>query len=262
MPFDPAVTFEKAESARAKKLSIGRERRKPSTLGVLEEASARHTFHIFNVGPWPQQINTGSYGYFYVPGCPKDQEYVECSRTIKGIESEYTIKDEFEYNQLLSDGWNFALEVVGDGRGRDPQQSYRHYGLFPSKHAEPTRDEIYQAKTMLHARCSEIVREARDLYAMDRKQFSVVVKRQRHFVAAEVLNLNDEPWMVEQTPSVRKKCAFCGTMNEDFAVKCAKCSEIIDPARYKALKDQQDEILEPKRGPGRPKNSPKPEETV
>ncbi len=258
MPFDPAVTFDKAEAARVQKLSIGRQRQAPSTLGVLEEAAARHTYRIFNVGPWPQHINTGSYGYFTVPSCPKDKEYVQCPRTIKGIESELIIKDESRYDRLDTDGWKFALEVVGDGRGRDPQQSYRHYGLFASKNEIPTADEIFQAKTMLHARCSEIVREARDLYAMDRKQFSVVVKRERHFVAAEVLNLNDEPWMVEQTPSVRKKCAFCGTMNEDFAVKCAKCSEIIDPVRYKALKDQQDEILEPKRGPGRPRKVEEP----
>ncbi len=134
------------------------------------------------------------------------------------------------------------------------------YGLFASKFDEPTGQEIFQAKTMLHATCSEIVREARDFYATDRKAFSVIVKRNRHFVAAEVLNLNDEPWMIEQSPSQRVKCQYCGSMNDEIAVKCSKCAEIINVERYRELKAREDEILsgeEPRRkSPGRPKREP------
>lgn len=243
MSFDPNVSVEQAEKARQQKLSIARGRRVPDPLGVIEEAARRHTFHIFNVGPWPQKINTGSTGYFHVPGCPKEEEYSECTRVVRGIESELTIKDEFEYNRLMTDGWKFAQEVVGIGRGRDPKRALTHYGLFASKNAVPTAEELYQARTLLQATCSDIVREARDLYATDRKAFSAVVKRNRHFVAAEVLNLTDEPWMVEQTPSQRVKCQYCGSMNDEIAVKCSKCSEIIDIARYRALKDREEEAL-------------------
>jgi hypothetical protein len=255
-------TFEQAEASKRQKLSIAKQRRIPDPLGVIEEATRRHTYHIFNVGPWPQQINTGSTGWVKVPGCPKDKEYVEATAPIMGIVSELTIKDEYEYNRLMSDGWKFAQECVGIGRNRNPKRALTHYGLFASKNAVPTKEELFQAKTMLHATCSDIIREARDLYSMDRKAFSVVVKRNRHFAAAEVLNLNDEPWMVEQTPSQRIKCQYCGSMNDEIAVKCQKCSEVINVERYRMLKDREEEIMtapreEPRRGPGRP---PKPRE--
>lgn len=243
MPFSPNVTVKEAESAREQRLSIGRQRRVPELPGVIEDAANAHTFHIFNVGPWPHRVNSGSTGYFNIPKCTKGKRYVECTVTIPGIVSELTIKDEFEYNRLMSDGWNFCCEIVGDGRGRDQSQSLRHWGVFPSKNAEPTKDELYQAKKMLEARCAEIVREARDLYATDRKLFSQIVQRQRHFIAAEVLNLTDEPWMVEQSPTTRVKCLFCGSMNDGEAVKCAKCNEIIDAERYAQLKDRQQAIV-------------------
>src|SRR5580658_834806 len=249
---------EVAIAAIAEKRSIAKNRRVPDPLGVIEEATRRHVYHIFNVGPWPQKINTGSTGWVVVPGCPKDKDYVEATRPIMGIVSELTIKDEFEYNRLMSDGWKFAQEIVGIGRGRNPSRALTHYGLFASKNAVPTQEEIADAKAKLHATCSTIVREARDLYAMDRKAFSVVVKRNRHFAAAEVLNLNDEPWMTEQSPSQRVKCPYCGTMNDEIAVKCAKCSEIINVERYRMLKSRETEIMEapaeePRRGPGRPR---------
>jgi hypothetical protein len=237
-------TFQQAEAQRVQRLSIARNRRVPDPLGVIEEATNRHTYHIFNVGPWPQQINTGSiWGFFRVPGCPKNKEYVEANRSIPGIVSELTIKDEYEYNRLMSDGWKFALELVGIGRGRDPKRALTHYGLFASKNVVPTKAELFQAKTLLHATCSDIVREARDVYATDRKAFSVIVKRNRHFAAAEVLNLTDEPWMVEQSPSQRVKCRYCMTMNDDQAIICSKCMKPIDMAKFKALEQQDAEYL-------------------
>lgn len=249
MPYDPKVTFADAEQARVTKLSIGKQRRIPQFLGVLDQAAKSKTYYIHSVGPWPQAINTGSTGWFYVPACEKGKEYATCSREIPGIVSELTIKDEFEYNRLMDDGWRFACEVVGDGRGRDPNNAERHYGLFCSENKVPTKTELAEARTLLHARCSEIVREARDLYAMDRKLFSQIVRRERHFVAAEVLNLGDEVWMIEQTPAERTKCPVCMAMNEAGSLKCGKCGEIIDAVAYRAFKDRQDEILtKPKKG--------------
>lgn len=252
MPFDPNVTFEQAERARVEKLSIGKQRRIPQFLGVLDVAAKSKTFRIFNVGPWPQMINTGSTGWFIVPPKPDNAEYGVCARLIPGIVSELTIKDEYEYNRLMDDGWRFACEVVGDGRGRDPEQSHRHYGLFPSENEIPKKSEIEAAKKMLHAKCADIVREARDLYAMDRKSFQLIVRRERHFMAAEVLGLNDEVWMIEQTPVNRIKCPFCGTASEEGSIKCGKCGEIMDAVAYRAIKDRQEAILtDPKPRPQR-----------
>lgn len=255
-PFDPNVTFQQAEQARTQKLSIAKGRRIPDPLGLIEEVSSRHTFHIFNVGPWPQKVNTGSTGWFSISGCPKNKEYVEMAVRIPGIISEFTIKDEFEYNRLMSDGWKFAQEICGIGRNRNPRMALTNYGLFPSKNAVPTEEELYQAKQLLHATCAEIVREARDWFATDRATFSKVVKKERHFAAAEVLNLKNEDWMTKTTPSEAIQCKYCGSVNDPIAVLCSKCSHIIDPVRFKALQDEENVIMggqEPaRRGPGRP----------
>lgn len=243
MPFDPNVTFEKAEQARIAKLSIGQQRRIPQFLGMLDQAAKSKTWYIHNVGPWPERIGTGSTGWFDIPGCPKDKEYATAKRTIPGIVSELTIKDEYEYNRLMDDGERFAKEVCGDGRGRDPEQSFRHFGVFHSANLKPSREEIDAAKKMLHAKCAEIIREARDLYAVDRALFQKVVKRERHFVAAEVMGLDNEVWMIEQSPKNNMKCPFCGFSNDEIAVKCQKCNEIIDAAQYQKIKDAQETIM-------------------
>lgn len=255
MPFDPNVTFQQAEQSRMQKLSIAKQRRVPDPLGVIEEASRRHTYHIFNVGPWPQRIGLGSMGWFYVPGCPLDKPYVEAPSQIKGVESELTIKDEFEYNRLMTDGWKFAEFMLGLGRGSNTNQALTHYGLFASKNAVPTEEELSTARLRLHKTCGDIVQEARDEFAQDRKRFNVIVKPVRHHVAAKVLNLKKEPWMTETTPSEAKECPYCGSVNEDVAIKCRSCHEIINVERYRALKDREAEVLgtePPKRGPGRP----------
>ena len=246
MPFDPNVTFQDAEAARVNKLSVGKARRIPQFLGVLEQAKKSKSFYIHNVGPWNQAINTGSTGWFYVPARPADKEYGTCQRKISGIEDELIIKDEYEFHRLMDDGERFAKEVCGDGRGRDPSQSYRHYGVFHSAGEKPTRAELDAARKMLHAHCSEIIREARDLYAMDRKTFQQVVSRERHFKAAEELGLTDEVWMIEQSPVSKAKCPFCGSINDEIAIKCAKCSEIIDIDRYAEIKRMQAEVMEGK----------------
>ncbi len=243
MSYDPNVTAKHAKEAVDQRLSIARGRRLPQTLGLIAEAAERNTYHVFNVGPWPQLVKAGSYGDYIIPPCPADKPYVECRRIIKGIESEYVPKDEFEYNTLMTDGWHVACEIAGDGRGRAPAQSLRHYGIFPSKTAIPLESEVAEARRMLHTRCEDIVREARDLHAMDRKLFSQIVNRNRHWKAAEVLNLDSEPWMTEQVANKRQSCVFCGAKNDDMAVKCSNCHEIINVSRYRELKAEQEAVL-------------------
>lgn len=249
MPFSPNVTFADAEQARVAKLSIGKQRRVPPLIPALEQASKAKTYYIHNCGPWPHRINTGGTGWYPIPGCPLDKEYVTGPRTVDALEHEFVPKDEFEFNRLMGDGEHIAKEICGDGRGRDPKQSHRHLGVFFSDGPIPSKAEIKAARTMLHARCADIVREARDLYVMDRKTFSQVVSRERHFAAAEVLNLNDEVWMIEQTPAQRTKCPVCQKMNEEGTMKCGHCGEIIDAVAYRKFKDEQEAILtEPKKG--------------
>ena len=248
MPFDPNVTFADAEQARVAKLSIGKQRRVPQFMGLLEEAAKAKTYYIHNCGPWPDRVNTGSTGWYAIPGCPLDKEYVTCTRTIAGIESELVPKDEYEFHRLMGEGEHIAKEICGDGRGRDPKQSNRHRGVFYSEGKIPSKAEVAAAKKMLHAYCAEIVSEARDNFAMDRKTFSQIVSRERHFAAAEVLGLDEEDWMTKTTPVNKQKCPFCMATNDDSAVKCVNCHEIIDAVQYQRIKDAQASIMENAKG--------------
>jgi hypothetical protein len=255
MPYDGSVTFEQAEKAKERRLSIGSQRRVPDMLGMIEDVKNSKTYHVFNVGPWSHVVNTGSTGQFFIPACPTEKPYIEMLRSIPAIMDELVVKNEKEMDRLMDDGWKFAQEIVGDtSRGRVPTDSLRHFGVFPGANAEPTPQDLYEAKKMLEARCTEIVREIRNIYATNRETFSKVMRPEVHIKAAQVLNLNDEPWLLNQTPEARAKCEFCGAMNDAVAVKCQNCSEIINPEKYKELKAKQAEILaaEPKRGPGRP----------
>jgi len=256
MPFDPRVTAVDANQALQGKLSQARQRRIPKMLEQVRRLQQSETYHIFNVGPWPQVVNTGSTGTFYIPGCPDDKPYVEMTVTIPAIIEELIIKDEMEFTATIDDGWeHFALEIVGDGRGQNPEHSLRNFGIFPSKSEIPLEGEIAEAKKRLHTKCAHYVREARDLYQTDRKRFSQVVRPEVHYKAADVLNLTDESWRTESSPAVKNKCMFCGTMNDEIAVKCHKCNEIIDIERYRALKAAQEDHSEAKRGPGRPRST-------
>ena len=65
-----------AERSIAAKRQVGKNRVLPIKLKVIEELK-KQKVHVFNVGPWPQTVNTGSTGTFYIPACPRDKDYIE-----------------------------------------------------------------------------------------------------------------------------------------------------------------------------------------
>src|SRR5271163_4077808 len=130
-----------AEQAIASKHSIGKSRILPMKLKVIEDLKTEK-IHIFNVGPWPQAVNTGSFGTFTIPACPADKPYAEMLildattgewiPPVSIIMEEYVIKSEDEMSSLSEDGWTFAQQMIGVGRGRIPQHSLVRFGVFAS----------------------------------------------------------------------------------------------------------------------------------
>lgn len=262
MPFDPKVTVAVAEEARTAKLAIAKGRRIPTMLGMIDELKKKTTYRIFNVGPWAQVINAGSVGTYLIPPCPEGEEYVE-PKVIAGvypipaIVDELIIKNEAEMDRLMDDGWKFVQEICGvNVRGQSDAHSIRHMGVFPSKNEEPTKQELYEANLLLKEKCSEIIRDIRDIYATDRKLFGKIVDPKIHYVAARILNITDDVWMVDAAPQGRVKCRYCKKANDADAVTCHNCGELIDPERYAELKRQDEEAINgPKRPRGRPKKA-------
>lgn len=248
-----------AERAINAKTSIGKSRILPLRVKLLEEVR-RKRVHIFNVGPWPQTINTGSTGTFFVPGCPFGTEYVEMltrdmdahSPTygqmippISVLQEEMVIKSEDEMTRLEEDGWLFACSMLRIARNaRDPYRLTR-FGLFPSLNEEPTAEELAAARAELVAHCQELVKWAGDTFVTDRKLFSRAVRPQVHFVAAKVLgrdNAVDSPWMLDANPVGRIKCKMCGRLCEPDVATC-EAGHIVNAELYAELMAANEAIL-------------------
>lgn len=252
MPYDGTVTAQQAEQARRAKLSVGQKRKVPDMLGLIAKAKASMTYHIFNVGPWKHVVPTGSTGTFYIPACPTEKEcldkglerveYVEMTRTLGGLVDELIIKSEAEYDRLMDDGHQFALEIIGEGRGRNPAYSLKHSGVFLAEGETPTKEELAQANLLLRAQCSEIVADIRSIYATDQKLFRQVVRPEVHYAAAYVLNLLNEKWMTDTTPSGQIRCKLCGAMSDTDVAMCPN-GHIINPELYAEYMAEQEELV-------------------
>lgn len=244
-----------AERAITAKHSIGKMRILPMKLQVIENLKSEK-IHVFNVGPWGQTVNTGSTGTFNIPACPEGKPYVEMlvqsgktgqwEAPIAIIMEEYVIKSEDEMASLTEDGWNFAQQMLGLGRGQHPARRLTRFGIFASRNAEPTKQELADAHLALEAECREIVKWAGDTYSTDRKLFARAVRPEVHFVAAKVLgrdNPVDSPWMLDANPVGRVKCKMCGR-NCDPDVATCEAGHITNMELYLELQAADEQLKE------------------
>jgi hypothetical protein len=217
-------------------------------------AEAKKTrIHVINVGPWAHEIWAGSYGKFIIPMCPLDCDYVEMVEFIDGkwqspicaVQTEQVIKNEAEMEEQSEDGRQFAWEILGEGRGQNSAFSLRHRGCMVIQGEEPTKAELAEARAALEEDCRRMVAEARDLWASNEPNARQAIVKGRHDVAAQILNLTDEPWIVSRNPEARQKCPICGTMSEAQVLKCPGCKEhVFDYAAYGAMLAKQEEQIE------------------
>jgi hypothetical protein len=233
-----------------RKLSVAKGRAIPMVLEEIEELKNKK-IHIFNVGPWPLLVNTGSTGSFLIPACPEGKEYAELlTRDAKGnlippislIMDELYPKSEDEYLRLTERGRLFARSMIGLGRGQSPGAALTHQGVFVAEGDTPTKQELSDAHALLKAYCEGVVRQIADIYATDRKAFSQIVRPKVHFVAAHYLNLDnpvDAPWMTSAAPVGRVKCKMCGRVVDPDVAMC-EGGHIVNQELYlTAMAEQQ-----------------------
>jgi hypothetical protein len=240
-----------AERAIGQKHSIGKSRILPLKLKVIEDLK-KEKIHIFNVGPWEQVINTGSTGTFTVPACPAGKPYVEMlvmnvdtgklEPPISIIMEEHVIKSEDEMSSLTDDGWNFALSMLQVNKGK--YRTLLRFGIFASRNAVPSDDELDAARQALHEECQQIVKWAGDIYATDRKLFARAVRPEVHFVAAKILgrdNPQDSPWMLDANPVGRVKCKMCGRMCDSDVATC-EAGHVVNMELYLELQAADEQL--------------------
>jgi len=249
--YDPQMTAQKAEASLPRDVDAmyinatqrkARGRIAPPVLEVVEELK-KQKIHLFNVGPWAHLVPCGSAGTFTFPACPDDKEYVEMTQSLSVIEDELVIASEKEYKRLQDSGHHIALEILGEGRGRDARYSLRHVGVFIAKGEKPTKEEIKEAKNHLYKHCAEIVQDMRTMWDIDRKLAHDVMSPKVHMTAARVLNLTDEPWMVQSNPQQSIRCPYCRTNIEPEAAICHNCKNITNPQEYANLKMRESQVI-------------------
>ena len=235
MPYDPSVTIAQAESSLDQMNARRRQangRVYPKPLKQVEAAKLQK-IHVFSVGPWAKVMDTGSTGTFFMPACPFDKPYVELLRPsrhdpkvmeppIDAIMEEF-YPGEGKWESLADDGREFALAMLGIGRGNHPSNALTHFGLFVADGDKPTKQELADARAALEVTCLRLCKEADTVYSTDRKLASRVILPEVHFVAAKVVgrdNPVDSPWMLAAAPEGRKKCKVCGRVVDPDVAMC------------------------------------------
>ena len=235
-----------------RKLAVARGRAIPPVLPEIEELKKKKV-HVFNVGPWPMLVNTGSTGSFLIPACPEGTPYVEllvrdahCNDVppISYIMDELYPQSEDEYRRLQERGKDFAKSMIGLGRGQSPSNALTHQGVFVAEGEKPTAEELEGAHAKLKAYCEGVVRQIADIYQTDRKAFSQIVRPKVHFVAAHYLNLDnpvDAPWMTSAAPQGRTKCKMCGRVVDPDVAMC-EGGHIVNQELYLAAMAEQENV--------------------
>ena len=231
----------------------------PDWLQKLQEKKV----HIINVGPWQHEIWAGSYGKYTIwANKPEDGDehpwqfegYAMClvfnSRSgewespISSVMAENVIKNEAEMERQTEDGYKFANELLGMGRGQNQIFSLVHRGCLVIKGEKPTKAELAQANEALRGECMRLVQEARDLDRDPNPMARQAIVKGVHDEAAMILGLTDEPWMVAREPEARKGCPVCGTKAGESVLKCPACPYIYDPVAYGDIMARQDAQIE------------------
>lgn len=234
----------------------------PSWLRDLQEKRV----HIINVGPWQHENWCGSYGKFILPAhkpelygtkdCPPwqhedyaemlsfDRESKEWIPPIASVMAENVIKNEAEMERQTEDGYQFAQEFLGLGRGQNAAFSLIHKGCLMLKGVSPSKKELEQANEALRTECMRLVQEARDLDRDPHPMARQAIVKGVHDEAAHILGLTDETWLVARNPESRKACPICTTMVAESALKCPACPFIFDPVKYGEIMAEQDELVE------------------
>jgi hypothetical protein len=225
--------------------SINGERIIPPVPRFVAKAMQQQIF-ICNVGPWGHHQRMGGYGEFFIPPCGRDEKYVVMAPVLTDPMCELYVKNEAEMGRFEEDGFQFARELLGDGRGQNSAYSLRHKGCFATEHEVPLKDELAAARREVEQECLRLVNEAREWFASNDPLLRRAIQPEVHFLAAETINLTDEPWMIARNPQTRLKCPICGTYSDSDVVKCPapNCEYVFDPERLGQILAEQEDRLE------------------
>lgn len=248
----------------------GRHRTIPPVNTMIQAMIRENTVHCFNVGPWGERVNMGSFGYYFIPACtvgaPMEWTKLPLPKVAAGVyipdiweegdarvtepKKEYaafrplpglmmeplpTDQDVCSWNQQ-DEGRYFAYEMLGVGIGHDTNTSWIRKGCFVAEGKEPTVAELSAARKELTKFMAEQVLDADRAWAAGPQRAEAIIRPEIHHVCAEWMNLKDRAWLRGTDPQAQAECPSCGENVKTMAMTCKSCGFILDKKKYEAAK--------------------------
>lgn len=191
-------------------------------------------YFIFNIYSHTDTINLSTCGLWYIPPCPDGAPYVRAPQAIPGTYEEmYShFTDSEEYRSRAIPGGDIATGVLGEDR---PLEDLTRLGVFVSRNAVPTKKELTEAKEKLIPYLQKLLAQADKFYASPDPAERQSVYDDKYFRAARFLNVK-KPWLSEAAEMT--VCPFCSIAVSPQASICSGCHQVIDQARFDAMKQQ------------------------
>jgi len=252
------------------KNKTGRHRSIPPVNSMIQTMIRENTVHCFNVGPWGERVNMGSFGYYFIPPCevgapmewvklplPKvpagvyvPDVWEEGEKRVTEPRKEYaafrplpglmlepipTDMDVCSWNQQ-DEGRYFANEMLGVGIGHDTNTSWIRKGCFVAAGKTPTEAELAAARAELMKFMAEQVLDADRAWAAGPQRAEAIIRPEIHHVCAEWMNLKDRAWLRGTDPQAQAECPSCGENVKSVAMTCKSCGYILDKKKYEQAK--------------------------
>jgi hypothetical protein len=189
---------------------------------------------IFNIYSSEVTVNLGTCGIWYIPPCPEGTDYVRAPQAIPGTYEEMYphFTDGVEYRSRAVPGEDIVAGILAEDR---PMESLPRLGIFASHNSIPTKQELVAAKKNLIPHLQQLIAQADKFYASPDPAERQSVYDDKFFRAARFLNVK-KPWLSEA--SEMTMCPFCSIAVSPQASICSGCHQIIDQARFDAMKAQ------------------------
>lgn len=188
-------------------------------------------YYIFNIYSNEYTINLGTCGLWLIPAC-KEGDYVRAPKVIPGTLEEnyphFTDSEEFRVRAWVAD--DIVTAILGTDR---PQEDITKYGVFVSKNETPTKHELAAAKKVLIPQLQKQIAQADQFFASAKAEERQSVYDDKFYRAARYLNVK-KPWLSEAAEMT--VCPFCSIAVSPVAAICSGCNQVIDQAKYDAIK--------------------------